>query len=111
MSDWNCQVCGTPVSWGTDVCPLCGSALEWEEGDEEDHYTAVMPYDWEQEEEIAFRRRRTRNYALGAIGAGVLLVALGLLSQFMIWAWIVPGVILIGAGVYGLVTLPHSYDG
>ncbi|MBN1123028.1 MAG: hypothetical protein JXJ17_18270 [Anaerolineae bacterium] len=38
-----CTVCGSPVGWGTPICPVCGSALEWQEIDEDQPDAHLMP--------------------------------------------------------------------
>ncbi len=42
-----CTVCGSPVGWGTPICPVCGSALEWEEVDEDQPDAHLMPPGWD----------------------------------------------------------------
>jgi hypothetical protein len=101
MSDWKCHVCGTEVSWGTPVCPLCGSVLEWQEVDEDDPDAYLYPPTWDDGKHRQGRRRRGR--AFRAILVGVLLLALGSAATGGIaWQWVVLCLILIAAGVAGL---------
>jgi hypothetical protein len=105
--DWVCHVCQTPVSWGTAVCPLCGSALSWEEEDEEEPLAALMPPTWEDDYGTA-RQRRVRWYTLTAIGAGLLMGTFGVATGALWWLFV--GVLFVAAGVYGLVALPKRYQ-
>jgi hypothetical protein len=103
MPDWKCHVCGTEVSWGTPVCPLCGSALEWQEVDEDDPDAYLYPPGWDNGKRRHGSRRSGRVYQLGAILVGVVLVALGVATRGIAWGWAIPGLILIAAGIAGLV--------
>ena len=81
MPDWNCHVCGTEVSWGTPVCPLCGSALEWQEVDEDEPDAYLYTPTWGDGRRPHGRRRRGRAYQVGAIVFGVLLLSLGVAAK------------------------------
>lgn len=105
-SEWHCHLCGTPVSWGTSVCPLCGSALDWEEEDEDDPLAYLMPSNG-YESLAASRWRRVRRYAALALAAGIVLGIMGVTSGFTP-SLIVPGVLLIAAGGYTLLTRRDS---
>jgi hypothetical protein len=102
-ADWTCHLCGTPVSWGTDVCPLCGSALTWEEEDDEQPLAHLMPPTWD-DAPVARRKRRVRRYAIGAV-----VVGLGFTPALNMWGLLFLGALSIGVGVYALVTLPRRY--
>jgi hypothetical protein len=106
--DWTCYVCKGAVSWGTAICPLCGSALSWEEEDEEQPSAALMPPTWDGDDTTA-RKRRVRRYALAAIGFGLLVTALSLASGVVRLSLLFLGVLFVAGGVYGLVTLPNRY--
>jgi hypothetical protein len=105
MPDWKCHVCGTEVSWGTPVCPLCGSALEWQEVDEDDPDAYLYPPGWDDGKHPTGygRGRRGRAYQIGAVVVGVVLLALGVAMRGIAWQWAVPGLILLATGVAGLV--------
>lgn len=108
--DWSCTVCGEKVSWGTTICPLCGSVLEWEEEDEDDPLAYLLPYDpdtWS--DTLKQRKRRVRRFAIGAIALGLLGVVVGAASGTIVWQFLLAGLALIASGVYGLVTLPNRY--
>ena len=107
-SDWTCHVCGTEVSWGTVVCPLCGSALEWEEVDEDDPDAVFMPPRWDEDDDVP-RRRWTHRYAIAAIAAGLIITAISVASGSVVWGLLIPGMLLVAAGVYGLAVLPRRY--
>lgn len=103
--DWRCHVCGTAVSWGTVVCPLCGSALDWEEADEEEPPDVLGPPG--SDGGIAeYRARRARRYAIGMIVVGLLLAVVGAISGFTLWYLLALGALLAVAGVYGLMAHP-----
>lgn len=96
----NCYLCNYEVSWGTPVCPQCGAALEWIEGDDEDHLASLMPVDWD--DEVTFRQQRKRLYAIGLTVAGVLMAGIGLLAGRPLWMVTLVGVLFLVTGVYSL---------
>jgi hypothetical protein len=110
MPDWNCHVCGTEVSWGTPVCPLCGGALEWQEVDEDEPDAYLYPPAWDDGRHPHGRRRCGRAYQIGAIVIGVVLLALGVVTRGIAWQWAVPGLILFAAGIAGLVMARRSLN-
>jgi hypothetical protein len=106
-TNWTCHVCGKAVSWGAVVCPLCGSALYWEEDMEDQHATNLSPL-WDGST-ITMRKRWIRRYASIGIGVGILLVILSIVSGRIVWSLLILGLIMATAGIYGLVTLPDRY--
>jgi predicted nucleic acid-binding Zn ribbon protein len=106
--EWPCPVCGETVAWGEEVCPLCGAALEWEEEDEDDPDAVLMPPWWKDETDITTAtRRRTRQYAIAAVVAGALAIALGAVAGGIAWYWLFVGALFLGVGIYALVGLPR----
>jgi hypothetical protein len=88
MAKHECYLCGMEVGWGTTVCPRCGSALEWQETDEDDPIAHLMPpyangYDTPKPPRPW--------YPVGALVAGVILLAVGIAAGMQ------PGMLIIGA--------------
>ncbi len=108
---WTCGVCGAEVTWGEPICPLCGSALEWEETDDADPdaYQAahLMPPWWNDEETLSeYRERRGRWYAVVVMALGALAAALGLVSASPArWGFVAAGAAFVAGGAIGLVVL------
>lgn len=106
--DWACYVCGEEVSWGTELCPLCGSALSWEEEDKDEPLAALMPPMWDSDESTT-RQRWVKRYTIAALVIGLLVIAISVASGAVVWRLLVVGVLLIAGSVYGLVALPNRY--
>jgi hypothetical protein len=108
---WVCHVCGETVAWGEPVCPLCGSALEWEEVDEDDPDAALMPPWWEDDAAIAAaKKQRSRWYAIGMVSAGAGAIAVGAVVRGVAWYWLFVGALFAVVGVYALVVLPRRRE-
>lgn len=111
---WTCTVCGAEVAWGEPVCPLCGSALEWEETDDADPdaYQAahLMPPGWDDEETLSeYRGRRGRWYAIVVMALGGLAALLGLLAATPArWGFVAAGAAFVIGGGIGLLTLSRQ---
>lgn len=107
-TDWTCHLCGQPVSWGTPVCPRCGSALDWQEYDEDDPLAHLMPPGWD-DSLIPAHKRRVRAYAIAAVVFGLLVTLVGLASNVARWPFLVIGPLFLVAGAYALLTLPNRH--
>ena len=99
MAKHECYVCGMKVGWGTTVCPRCGSALEWQETDEDDPVAHLMPsyangYDTP--------KQRGPWYPVGALVIGLTVLATGIVAGMALSMVLIGGVITL-AGVMGLV--------